>query len=226
MILGQDMSNKKKKKSLLLCSFLLQFPMPNAAVKKAFMEFGDVHTVFAGRYKEEEFQSICNGKRHIRLTPFKSKHNLPHEIQFGENQIFFHIMWAEKKIYCRKCDSVHMLIETCYGGQTDFVYKENGVTFNTRPQYPDRDETDHTINKAIVESMSPGYPAVAQGAPQLESSSRNSAIASTNDEPIVNLVVRQPGKSAQDNGSKIGAQSSWEDIPNELSQDQEPTSSD
>ena len=64
----------------------------NAAVKKAFMEFGDVHTVFAGRYKKEEFQSICNGKRHIRLTPFKSKHNLPHEIQFGENQKIFHIM--------------------------------------------------------------------------------------------------------------------------------------
>ena len=44
----------------------------NTAVKRAFSEFGVVHTVFAGTYKEAPFKSICNGKRHIHLTPNRS----------------------------------------------------------------------------------------------------------------------------------------------------------
>ena len=61
----------------------------NIAVKKSFMEFGEVHTVFAGRYKETDFKGICNRKWHMRLTPFKSKHDLPHEIQFPDDGRYF-----------------------------------------------------------------------------------------------------------------------------------------
>ena len=50
----------------------------NTAVKKAFMDFGEVHAVFAGRFRNE-FKDICNRKRNVRLTPFKSKHDLPHQ---------------------------------------------------------------------------------------------------------------------------------------------------
>ena len=39
--------------------------MSNTAVKKAFVEFGKVYTVFAGQFKDE-FKGICNGKRHVR----------------------------------------------------------------------------------------------------------------------------------------------------------------
>ena len=83
------------------------------AVKKAFMEFGEVHTVFAGRFKETDFKGICNGKRHIRPTAFKSKHDLPLEIQFPDDDRYFHVMWAEKKILCKKCFSVHMISKGC-----------------------------------------------------------------------------------------------------------------
>ena len=69
----------------------------DAAVKRVFTEFGEVHKVFHGRYKKnQQFESICNGKRHVRLTPHGSKQDLPHKIQFhGENR-YFHVMWAEK----------------------------------------------------------------------------------------------------------------------------------
>ena len=52
----------------------------NIAVKKAFMEFGEVHTVFAGRFKETDVKDICNGKRHIHLTPFKSNSQMMTDI--------------------------------------------------------------------------------------------------------------------------------------------------
>ena len=69
----------------------------DAAVKRVFTEFGEVHKVFHGRYKKnQQFESICNGKRHVRLTPHGSKQDLPHKIQFhGENR-YFHVMWVEK----------------------------------------------------------------------------------------------------------------------------------
>ena len=75
----------------------------DVAVKRVFTEFGEVHSVFHGRYKNNyQFQSICNGKRHVRLTPHESKQDLPHKIQFhGENR-FFHVMWAEKVVFCKR----------------------------------------------------------------------------------------------------------------------------
>ena len=64
----QHTKGSKYDPDTIFVTMFLPTAISNAAVKKAFMEFGHVHTVFAGRYKEEEFQDICNGKRHIRLT--------------------------------------------------------------------------------------------------------------------------------------------------------------
>ena len=122
-------------------------------------------------------------------------------------------MQVEKKIFCRKCGSVHMLNERCYGGQTDSVYQESGLTIDTRPQYPDRVEgnkqleANYATNNVVAESMGPGYPEVVRGAPQMESSSRNPVITSTHDEVAVknDLTIFQSGKSYQDNGFKIVA---------------------
>ena len=71
-------------------------------IKKAFMDFRDVHVVFAGRFSDE-VKGICKGKSHVRLTPFKSKHDLPHEVKFGDDNRFFHAMRGQKNTYCKKC---------------------------------------------------------------------------------------------------------------------------
>ena len=79
----------------------LPTPIFNTAVKKTFVEFGEVYTVFAGRFKDE-FKGICNGKRHVRLTTFKSKHDLPHEIKFVEDDRFLSFDVGGKKNFCKK----------------------------------------------------------------------------------------------------------------------------
>ena len=76
------------------------------------MEFGTVHTVFTGRFKDD-LRGICNGKRHIRLTPDGSKHDLPYEVQFPGDERFFNVLWAEKIISCKKCYSNHMISKDC-----------------------------------------------------------------------------------------------------------------
>ena len=81
----------------------------DAAVKKAFSEFGQVHKVFAGTYKDTPFQSIRNGKKHIRMMPNDTKQDLPNQIQFREGERFYHVMWAEKVIFCKRCSSYHEL---------------------------------------------------------------------------------------------------------------------
>ena len=126
----------------------------NTAVKKAFTNFGKVHAVFAGTYREKQFKGICNGERHIPMTLFRSKQDLPHKIQFGKNRKLFHAIWAEKKAYCKKCGSFHMLKGKCYSDQQNTVYQENGVTYDTRIKHPDRDEADEQITKP----MGPVYP--------------------------------------------------------------------
>ena len=68
----------------------------DAAVGNAFMNFGTVHTVYAGTY-DKSFKEIKNGKRKIRVTPFSAKSDLPHEITFEDNPRGFKVMWPEKK---------------------------------------------------------------------------------------------------------------------------------
>ena len=68
--------------------------------------------------------------------------------------------------------------------------------------------------------MDPGYPQVIQGASQMEGFSKNLIDSSSHNEDNVktNLVFCQPGKSDQDNGSKVVVLDSWEDIPDEVPQ--------
>ena len=114
------------------------------------MEFGGVYAVFVGRFKDE-FKEICNGKRHIRLTPFKSKHDLPHHIKFGQDNRFFHVMWAVKKILCIKGVTFHMLKDKYYVEQSGPAYQEDGFTIDTRLQYLCREEgTDPPNDNDII----------------------------------------------------------------------------
>ena len=53
----------------------------DTALKNVFLEFGEVHDVFDGKFKNP-YNNISNGKCHIRIIPYKTKHNLPHEIFF------------------------------------------------------------------------------------------------------------------------------------------------
>ena len=118
-------------------------------------------------------------------------------------------MWAKKKTYCKKCGSVHVISEPCYVGQTNPVYQENGVTYDTRPQYPDRNEDD----KHLTEPMGPGYPEIVQRTSQMESYLRI----------IADPADFQTGRSTQDEWSRRLVPSSWVDIPDELPPDPRPT---
>lgn len=92
---GQNTLGFRHDPNTVFVTMFLPTTISSTAVKKASTNFGDVHAVFAGAYKEQ-FKRICNGKRHVRLTPFHSNQDLPHKIQFGENRKFFHVMWTEK----------------------------------------------------------------------------------------------------------------------------------
>ena len=77
------------------------------AVKKAFLEFGEVHDVFDGKFKKP-YNDISNDKCHIRITPYKTKHDFSHEIFFDDSYLF-RVMWAEKVSY-KKCVCTHAVI--------------------------------------------------------------------------------------------------------------------
>ena len=56
----------------------------DTAVKKYFLEFGEVNDVFDSKFKKPN-NNISNDKRHISITPYKTKHDLTHEIFFDES---------------------------------------------------------------------------------------------------------------------------------------------
>ena len=66
------------------CSFPQIFQTPRSKKQKTFLEFGEVHDVFDGKSKKP-YNDISNGKRHIRITPYKTKHDLLHEIFFDDS---------------------------------------------------------------------------------------------------------------------------------------------
>ena len=149
----------------------------NIAVKKVFQEFGTVHTVFNGTFKGD-LQGIRNGKRHIRLTPDGSKHDLPHRVQFPGDNRYFNVLWKEKIVSCKKCLSEHMISISC-----DKAFEENNVSQpdstikvtdpndpktvtnpsppsvdqdtvkSDKPMVPDVEEPDHVTGPAIPEPV-------------------------------------------------------------------------
>ena len=54
------------------------------AVKKPFLEFGEVHEVFDGKFKKP-CNDISNSKCHIKITPYKTKHDLPNDMFFDDS---------------------------------------------------------------------------------------------------------------------------------------------
>ena len=59
----------------------------------------------------KSYNNISNGKRHIRITPYKTKHDLLHEIFFDDSQLY-QVIWVEKKVSCKK--RVYTCFETCH----------------------------------------------------------------------------------------------------------------
>ena len=72
--------------SAVFMKMILHTTVPDTAVKKAFLEFSEVH-VFAGKFKKP-YNDISNGKRHIRTTPYKTKHDLSRVILIDDFRSF------------------------------------------------------------------------------------------------------------------------------------------
>ena len=76
--------NERRRKNFPNAVFMTMFfptTVSDIAVKKVFLEFGEVHD---GKFKKP-YNNISNRERHIRTTPYKTKHNLPHEIFFDDS---------------------------------------------------------------------------------------------------------------------------------------------
>ena len=218
----QDTRGTRQDSNTIFVTMYLPSTILNTAVEKAFMAFGNVHTVFAGRFKDD-LKGIRNGKRHIRLTPHKSKHDLPHVIQFPEDDRFFKVMWAEKIIFCKNCLSHHMLKDDCKSIQRNPVYQEDGVTFDTRPCYPDKgtdDPEDNTSNaKVTVKAMDPGYPEAREKTPISDLFSNKQANANTQNKVSDTLVASSFEKSNHDTGSGTTVPVVWGDDHVEMPSD-------
>ena len=180
----------------------------DADVKKAFSEFGQVHRVFPGRYKNTPFSSIRNGKRHIRMTPSGTKHDLPHQIQFREGDRLYHVLWAQKVIFCKRCSTHHELRYKCEGDHHKEIYTENGITYDSRPVY---------MNKPVAEPVSSGHAGTIQRAPKMGCSSngpnepRTHTDATNNKDQPISEIERLP----RDEVYKELGQRTWDELPNE-----------
>ena len=76
--------NERWRKNFPNAVFVTMFfptTVSDTGVKKAFLEFGEVHD---GKLKKQ-YNNISNGKRHIRINPYKTRHDLPHEIFFDDS---------------------------------------------------------------------------------------------------------------------------------------------
>ena len=181
----------------------------NTAVTKGFMEFGTVHTVFAGRFKND-LQSICNGKRHVRLTPHGSKHDLPFEVQFLGDGRFFQVLWTEKIISCKKCTSSHMLSKKC----------EDVLAQHNEDAVP---ETEVSEANVAVQALGPGDPGFVTE-PTI-SSVNHADIGTQNEVPDNNQMVSRLEESNHVTGPVLPRPVDWGDIPDELPSELGPSSS-
>ena len=93
---GGNQRRRKNFPNSVIVTMFFSTTVLDTAVKKAFLDFGEVHDVFDGKYKKP-YNNISNEKRHIRITPYKTKHDLSYEILFDDSQLF-QFMWGEKKV--------------------------------------------------------------------------------------------------------------------------------
>ena len=78
----------------------------DTAVKKAFSEFGEVHDVFDSKFKKP-YNDISNGKHHIRITPYKTKHDFP--MKYYSMTLSFFRSCGLRRNYNAKSVCVHVL---------------------------------------------------------------------------------------------------------------------
>ena len=91
--------NERRRKNFPNAVFVTMFfptTVSDTTVKKTFLELGEVHDVFDGKFKKP-YNNISNGKRHITITPYKSKHDPSHEIFFDDSELF-QVIWVDKKV--------------------------------------------------------------------------------------------------------------------------------
>ena len=144
-----DRAGGKRYPNSVFVTMFLPTTISDAAVGNTFMNFGTVHIVYVGTYGES-FKEIKNGKRYIRITPFRAKSDLPHEITFQDSPRPFKVMWPEKEIYCKFCGTVHELSHNC---------EEKAAANKTRP--PNVDDSvavsrKDGINQVDSEFKEPG----------------------------------------------------------------------
>ena len=96
-------------------TMFLPTTISDMAVKVAFNDLGEVHSVFTGSYKFP-FDGISNSKRHVRITPY-DKSELPHKIEFEGTKRTFKVFWAEKVVMCKVCTIAHILKTSCEDAQ-------------------------------------------------------------------------------------------------------------
>ena len=130
------------------------------------------------------------------------------KIQFhGENR-FFHVMWAEKVVFYKRCAFHHMLKANCSEEQKRMaeeqkkkaIYTENGITYDTRP---------------IYKTMSNVHPETIQSAPQVEGALSSTDVATTHKGMPIDSErqISQP-ELAQDVRLETLVQSDCYEIPN------------
>ena len=105
-------------------TMFLPTTISDMAVKVAFNDLGEVHSIFAGSYKFP-FHGISNGKRHVRITPYDIS-ELSNEIELEGTKRTFKLFWAEKVVMCRKCKIAHMLKTSCEDAQKSMESGDSG----------------------------------------------------------------------------------------------------
>ena len=77
-------SEKENFPNVVFVTIFFPTNISDTAVKKTFLEFGEAHELFDGKFKKP-YNDISSDKRHIRITAYKTKHNLLHEIFFDDS---------------------------------------------------------------------------------------------------------------------------------------------
>ena len=72
---------------LFFMTMFLPTTVPENAVKKPILEFGEAHDISAGKFKKP-YIDINNGKRNIRITPYNTKLEIPYELLFDKSRPF------------------------------------------------------------------------------------------------------------------------------------------
>ena len=102
---GNELRRRNFPNSVFVTMFL-PLIASDTTVKRTFLEFGEVHNVFAGKFKKP-YNDISNGKRCIRITSYKTK-----PMEYSLMTLGFFRSCAERRKYHAKNVSAHKLRDT------------------------------------------------------------------------------------------------------------------